>query len=88
MRFLLDQDVPEDLSYLLRELGHDVVRVRDVDYFDAARLDNWSDMALDGGVAWKSDLADLAEEPNWLSLRPGERFAVLPQAGSMLRSSW
>jgi len=29
VRFLLDQDVPEDLSYLLRELGHEVVRVRD-----------------------------------------------------------
>jgi hypothetical protein len=28
--FLLDQDVPEDLTYLLRELDHDVLRVRDV----------------------------------------------------------
>jgi hypothetical protein len=28
--FLLDQDVPEDLTYLLRELGHEVLRVRDV----------------------------------------------------------
>jgi Domain of unknown function (DUF5615) len=30
VRFLLDQDVPEDLSYLRRELGHDVMRLRDV----------------------------------------------------------
>ena len=29
MKFLLDQDVPEDLTYLLRELGHEVLRVRD-----------------------------------------------------------
>ena len=30
MKFLLDQDVPDDLTYLLHELGHDVVRLRDV----------------------------------------------------------
>jgi predicted nuclease of predicted toxin-antitoxin system len=30
VKFLLDHDVPEDLTYLLRELGHDVVRLRDV----------------------------------------------------------
>lgn len=30
MTFLLDQDVPEDLSHLLRELGHDVLLLRDV----------------------------------------------------------
>ena len=30
MKFLLDQDVPEDLSYLLHELGHEVLRLRDV----------------------------------------------------------
>lgn len=30
MKFLLDHDVPEDLSYLLRELGHEVLRLRDV----------------------------------------------------------
>ena len=29
MKFLLDQDVPEDLTYLLRALGHEVLRVRD-----------------------------------------------------------
>jgi len=38
VRFLLDQDVPEDLSYLLRELGHEVVRVRDFLPQDAADL--------------------------------------------------
>lgn len=30
MRFLFDHDVPEDLSYLLRELRHEVLRLRDV----------------------------------------------------------
>ena len=30
MTFLFDQDVPEDLTYLLRELNHEVVRLRDV----------------------------------------------------------
>ncbi len=30
MTFLFDQDVPEDLSHLLRELGHDVLLLRDV----------------------------------------------------------
>lgn len=30
MRFLFDHDVPDDLSYVLRELGHSVVLLRDV----------------------------------------------------------
>ena len=30
MKFLLDQDVPEDLTYLLRELNHEILRLRDV----------------------------------------------------------
>lgn len=30
MKFLLDHDVPDDLSYLLRELGHEVLRLHDV----------------------------------------------------------
>jgi predicted nuclease of predicted toxin-antitoxin system len=38
MRFLLDQDVPEDLGYSLRELSHDVVRVRDFLPQDATDL--------------------------------------------------
>ena len=29
MKFLLDHDVPEDLSYLLKQLGHDVVLLRE-----------------------------------------------------------
>lgn len=28
MKFLLDQDVPEDLSYLLQQLGHEVTFLR------------------------------------------------------------
>jgi len=28
VKFLLDQDVPEDLSYLLEQLGHDVTLLR------------------------------------------------------------
>jgi len=35
VKFLLDQDVPEDLSYLLRELGHEVSLLRDVMSADA-----------------------------------------------------
>ena len=30
MKFLLDHDVPDDLSYLLRELGHEVTLLRQV----------------------------------------------------------
>ena len=30
MKFLLDHDVPEDLTYLLEELGHEFLRLRDV----------------------------------------------------------
>ena len=30
MRFLLDHDVPEDLSYLLKQLGHDITVLRQV----------------------------------------------------------
>lgn len=30
MNFLLDNDVPEELSYLLEHLGHQVSRVREV----------------------------------------------------------
>ena len=30
MRFLLDHDVPDDLTYLLRELHHEAARLRDV----------------------------------------------------------
>lgn len=30
MRFLLDHDVPDDLSYLLRQLNHDVSLLRQV----------------------------------------------------------
>jgi predicted nuclease of predicted toxin-antitoxin system len=36
VKFLLDQDVPDDLSYLLRELGHDVSLLRDVMPTDAS----------------------------------------------------
>ena len=38
MKFLLDQDVPEDLSYLLRELDHEVSLLRDVMPADAPDL--------------------------------------------------
>ena len=30
MKFLIDQDVPEDLTYLLRELAHEVLYVREI----------------------------------------------------------
>jgi predicted nuclease of predicted toxin-antitoxin system len=36
VKFLLDHDVPEDLTYLLRALGHEVLRLRDVLDVEAA----------------------------------------------------
>jgi predicted nuclease of predicted toxin-antitoxin system len=36
VRFLLDHDVPEDLSYLLEQLGHDVALLRKVFPTDAS----------------------------------------------------
>jgi predicted nuclease of predicted toxin-antitoxin system len=36
VKFLFDHDVPEDLTYLLQELGHDVVHLRDVLQQEAA----------------------------------------------------
>lgn len=38
MKFLLDQDVPDDLSYLLRELEHEVSLLREVLPNDAPDL--------------------------------------------------
>lgn len=41
MKFLLDHDVPESLSYLLKQLGHDVTLLREAlpnDASDAAVL--------------------------------------------------
>ena len=40
MKFLLDHDVPEDLSYLLEQLGHDVTLLR------KALLEDASDEAV------------------------------------------
>lgn len=36
MKFLFDHDVPEDLSYLLDQLGHEVVLLRRVLHKDAS----------------------------------------------------
>jgi len=36
VKFLLDHDVPEDLSYLLEQLGHDVMLLRKVLATDAS----------------------------------------------------
>lgn len=36
MELLLDHDVPEDLTYLLQELGHEVLRLREALPQDAA----------------------------------------------------
>ena len=30
MKFLLDHDLPDDISYVLRQLGHDVTLLREV----------------------------------------------------------
>jgi predicted nuclease of predicted toxin-antitoxin system len=43
LNFLLDHDVPEELSYILEHLGHHVIRVRDTlppDAPDAIVLDH------------------------------------------------
>jgi hypothetical protein len=56
-------------------------------YFDAATFENWSDVAHSHGTAWKSDLLVIAREKNWLALADAERFAVLQQTGSILRSA-
>lgn len=38
MKFLLDQDVPEDLTHLLQALGHEIVLLRNVLPVEAADL--------------------------------------------------
>ena len=38
MKVLLDHDLPEDLTYLLQALGHEVLRLRDVLQQEAADL--------------------------------------------------
>jgi hypothetical protein len=61
--------------------------LRTLAYLDEARFENWPDVAEDLGNAWKSDMSDIAREQTWLALDASERFAVLQQAGSLLRSS-
>jgi hypothetical protein len=56
-------------------------------YFDSAEFGDWSTVARDHGRAWKSGLSTIAEEQKWLALSAAERFAVLQQAGSVLRSA-
>ncbi len=57
-----------------------------LNYFDSAQFENWSNAAHDHGLAWRSDMSIIAQEQNWLTLNAAERFAVLQQAGSILRS--
>ena len=57
------------------------------EYFRQEQFDNWSDVAHRYGMAWNAGLQTIAQEPNWLALSENERFAVLQQAGSILRAS-
>ena len=57
------------------------------EYFREENFDNWSDVAHPYGSAWNAGLQTIAQEQNWLALSDSERFAVLQQAGSILRAS-
>jgi predicted nuclease of predicted toxin-antitoxin system len=48
VKFLLDHDVPDDLSYLLQELAHEVIFLRKVLPEDAAD-ESVLQFAYDGG---------------------------------------
>jgi predicted nuclease of predicted toxin-antitoxin system len=65
VKFLLDNDVPEDLSYLLEHLGHQVSRVRKVlprEASDAAVLDHAFHRDLIVITCNRDDFLQLARE--------------------------
>jgi hypothetical protein len=65
VKFLFDHDVPEDLTYLLQELGHDVVRLRDVLQQEAA----------EGRAAERAALFSLLERAGETGLENNINFA-------------
>ena len=58
MKFVLDHDVPDELSYLLRELGHEVLLLRQVLPTEASD-EKVLNFARDNGCAASSALAAL-----------------------------
>jgi hypothetical protein len=58
VKFLLDHDIPEDLSYLLEQLGHEVALLRDVlppnALDEAAGSSAIAPGRHDGAHGWKS----------------------------------
>lgn len=88
MIFLLDNDVPEELSYLLEHLGHHVRRVREVlprEASDAAVLDYASRRELILITCNRDDFLQLARERSHRGIivvirrrsRAAERAALL-----------
>ncbi|MEO8663120.1 MAG: hypothetical protein ABI693_31970 [Bryobacteraceae bacterium] len=51
MKFLLDHDVPDDLSFLLGQLGHTVTRLRKVLPGDSSNILIYAHDA-DAGAKW------------------------------------
>lgn len=58
---------------------------RVVDYFSERRFDDWQTAAPDHGATWRKGIAALAAR--WKDLGAGQRFAILQQVGSILRTS-
>jgi hypothetical protein len=55
------------------------------DYFQAKKFDNWRDEAGPLGKVWKEAVSMLAAR--WGELSEQQRFSVLQQVGSILRTS-
>ena len=56
-----------------------------LDYFSGGKFENWQDRACDLGSKWKAGIRDIAAA--WNELHEGQRFALLQQVGSMLRTA-
>jgi hypothetical protein len=70
----------------VRELsGNDSATARVLDYFEALDFREWDTRAPALGRSWRDGMRSIARK--WSSLDAEQRFAVLQQAGSVLRSS-
>lgn len=56
-----------------------------LDYFSSEAFDDWQKKGRDLGKTWKDGITRLAN--NWRDLAEKERFVILQQVGSKLRSS-
>jgi hypothetical protein len=74
-------------SLLERKRGDDVVlkAIGVLDYFRTGTYENWHETAPDLGRRWREGISQIAA--GWMELDRKERFAVLQQAGSLLRTS-